>query len=152
LGVGVRGDLGLPKGIAMRLGASYVRGDPVPLADGTLRVTALVGQSGLCWGGQAPEVSAKVCLDAWWGAMTAHPSNLERPSRKTLPWVALAPGAEVSFLSSETFGMHVGAQLTFSVVRPRFEVFYNTRDELLDHRTVPPLGILGVVGVDWMLL
>jgi hypothetical protein len=152
VGLGLRGELGFARGIALHAGGNYLVMDTVPISDGTLAMRAFAGQLGACWGRENGDYRAQGCLDVWAGAMSGTPSNLARQSRQTLPWMALAPGAEVLFQRDRNFGMRLGAQLTFNLVRPSFEVLFNTRDETIDEQATPPLGFMVTLGVDWVLL
>lgn len=151
-GGGVRGELGFSHGVGVRAGGGYQLMDEVPLADGGMAARIFTGQLGLCWGRDTLRFRAQGCLDAKGGAISAIPSNLERQSVETLPWLAVAPGAEVRFHGTSDWGVWLGAQLSFNIVRPTFEVMFNTRDETLDIQTTPPLGLAVSLGVDWMLL
>lgn len=148
-GGGVRGELGFLHGVNLRLSVNYLVTDTVGLADGSLRTQSRGGQVGGCWGGETLTYRAQVCLDAWLAAMTAKPKYLERAAEQTLPWFAVAPGAELRFHRA-SMSVRFGAQLMFNLVRPRFEVLVDTRDEPLDARVVPPLGLLGTLGLDWI--
>ncbi len=151
-GAGVRGELGFPGDLTARLSANYLTAEAVPIADGSLGARVLAVQSGGCWGRDTLEYRVQVCVDAWLAAVTAQPSNLDRGQQGTLPWFALVPGAELRFQGGRGFGVRFGTQLSFNVVRPRFEVLYNTRDEPLEARGVPPLGLIGTLGLDWIVL
>ena len=152
VGVGLRGELGFERGIAIHAGGNYLVMDSVPISDGTLAMRAVAGQLGVCWGRENDEYRAQGCLDVWTGAISGTPSNLERQSRQTLPWLAVAPGAEVLFQRNRDFGMRLGAQLSFNLVRPSFEVLFVTQDETIDQQATPPLGFMLTLGLDWVLL
>lgn len=151
-GAGARGELGFNHGVGMRAGGGYLLMDEVPLADGGLEARVIAGQLGICWGRDTQRFRAQGCLDARGGAMIAIPNNLERQSVETLPWLAVAPGAEVRFHGTSDWGVWLGAQLSFNIVRPNFEVMFNTRDETLDRQTMPPLGLSVSLGLDWIAL
>ncbi len=150
VGVGLRGEVVFPHGVSSRLGANTLLSDSVPIADGTISTLTLSGQAGGCWGAEMREFQARACLDAWAGAMRAEPQNLERASSQTLPWLAIVPGIEFAFRDQSDLGIRFGAQLGINLIRPRFEVLSNTTEEPLDERTIPLLGFIGSLGLDWI--
>ncbi|HEY6726188.1 MAG TPA: hypothetical protein VI197_19265 [Polyangiaceae bacterium] len=149
VGGGVRGELGFLHGVATRLAANYLVLETQPISDGTLAMRLPAGQVGVCWGRETNDYRAQGCLDAWAGALIGTPSQLERQSQQVLPWVAVAPGVELAFRRGKHWGVRLGTQLSFNVMRPRFEVLYNARDETLDEVATPPLGMIVLVGLDW---
>ncbi|HEU5075315.1 MAG TPA: hypothetical protein VFU02_14090 [Polyangiaceae bacterium] len=152
VGAGLRGELGFAHGMAARVAANYLVLETQPISDGTLAMRLPAGQAGVCWGRETDAYRAQGCLDVWGGALIGTPSNLERQSEQVLPWMALAPGVELVFRRGESWGVRLGTQLCFNLVRPRFEVLFNTRDETLDELATPPLGMMLVLGLDWNAL
>ena len=152
VGGGVRGEMGFPHGMAAHLGANYLVLETEPISDGRLAMRLPAGQLGVCWGREKDGYRAQGCLDFWGGALIGTPSNLARQSEQVLPWLALAPGVEVAFRRGKAWGLRLGAQLSFNLMRPRFEVLFDTRDETLDELSTPPLGILVMLGLDWNAL
>lgn len=152
LGAGVRGELGFAHGISAHAGGVYSVMETLPIAEGTLAMQLPAGQLGLCWGRDKDVYRAQGCLDVWGGALMARPSSLERQSSQVLPWVALAPGVELVFGHGKEWGVRLAAQLSFNLVRPRFQVLYDTRDEVLDELATPPLGMMLFGGLEYNLL
>lgn len=152
VGAGLRGELGFLHGVAARVGVNYLVLETQPISDGSLAMRLPAGQVGVCWGRVANDYRAQGCLDAWAGALIGTPSNLVRQSQQVLPWVALAPGVEVAFRRGKHWGVRLGTQLSFNLVRPRFEVLYNARDQTLDEVATPPLGMILLLGLDWNVL
>lgn len=152
VGAGLRSELGLPHGFAVRAGAHYLVFETLPVAEGSLAMRLSAGQAGVCWGRDKESYRAQGCLDVWAGALIGTPSHLERQSEQSLPWVALAPGVDVAFRLGKHWSVRLGTQLCFNLVRPRFEVLFDTRDETLDELTTPPLGAMLILGLDWNVL
>lgn len=152
VGFGLRGELGFARGIALHAGGNYLVMDNVSISDGTLAMRALAGQLAACLGRANEGYRVQGCLDVWAGAIRGTPSNLERQSSQTLPWLAVAPGAEVLFQRDRNFGMRLGAQLSFNLVRPSFKVLFNMQDESIEEQATPPLGFMLTLGLDWVLL
>jgi len=152
VGAGVRGELGFAHGITAHAGGAYSVTETLPIAEGTLAMQLPAAQLGVCWGRDKDVYRAQGCLDVWGGALLASPSDLERQSSQVLPWVALAPGVEVVFGHGKEWGVRLAAQLSFNLVRPRFQVLFDTRDEVLDELATPPLGMMLFMGLEYNLL
>jgi len=152
VGAGVRGELGFAHGITAHAGGAYSVMETLPIAEGSLAMQLPAGQLGVCWGRDRDAYRAQGCLDVWGGALLATPSSLKDQSSQALPWVALAPGVEVVFGHGRDWGARLAAQLSFNLVRPHFQVLYDTWDKVLDELATPPLGLMLFLGVEYNLL